>query len=124
MKLAEMLAIEAGACDDADAALDIGVDGIPVYIFSVPVFVQLLTEEQHHGGLVILIGDDHHGVVDMKHGIGNGNDDLVATPDARDDELHVGHMRDVGNLLAYNGRIDDDELRDIGVVVIGERLDL
>ncbi len=124
LQLAQVTAVEGGARHDADTALHVGVDGIPVDLLAVPVFLHLLAEEQHHG-VFILLGSHHEQRVALQDDGGrHGHDDLSVAPDAGDDKLQVGELGYLRDGLAGNGRVHRDELCDVGVVVVSEGLHL
>ena len=46
VQCAEMLAVERGTCDDAYAALYVGVDSVPVDVFFIPVLIVFLLSKE------------------------------------------------------------------------------
>ena len=83
VQCAEMLAVERGTCDDAYAALYVGVDSVPVDVFFIPVLIVfLLSKEQRHGLLVLFVGDDEQFVVDVQFCRRYRYKYLLAAPDA------------------------------------------
>ena len=117
-EMAQQLAVQPRTGHHDDAALHLGIDGVPVHLLAVPVLVHLLAEENRHGRNLILIGYHQHTVVGVQHGVGLRHDDLVATPHARDDELAVCEHRNLGYGVAIQGRIHDDILSDGSMVVL------
>lgn len=120
LQLAEPLAVERRPRDDEHAAFHIGIDGIPVYLLLIIVLGHAAPKEQAHGLLVLTCGDNEHVVTLLKLGVGKRNDDLVGTPQTGDDELQPRGGSHLSNGLSCHGRVDDDKLRYICLIVIAD----
>ena len=114
----EGLAVQLRACHHHHTALHRGVDGIPVDMVAVPVLFHPLAEEHLHGRHLVAPCHHEHVVARLDNSGGIGNDDVIATPDTRHDEVVVGHLRHLSQRLAGNGRIYHHELTDKGLVFI------
>ena len=84
---AERFRVELGACHDDDAALDGGVDGVPVNLVAVPVLLHVFSEEDVHDRHLVTCGDYEDVVVLHHDGLRHRHDNLAVSPDARDDEV-------------------------------------
>ena len=115
---AERLAVELGARHHYHAALHRVVDGVPVYLLTVPVLLHTLTEEYCHSRYLVAVGHHEHVVVHLQLRRCQRHDHLAASPDARYDEVAVGHLRHVGYGHARYGRIDYHKLPYEGVVFV------
>ena len=97
---------------------------VPVYLALVPVGITLVAEEDGHGVAVVLVGDDEQLVVHLQHGLRKGYYHFLSTPDARDDEVLVGTLGEVLNLLAVKGGVHHFIFADIGMVGLVARAHL
>ena len=95
----ECLAVEAGACEQYDATLHVAVYRVPVdaVLVAVPVFLHLLSEQNVHGFRFVYIGHHEHAVVQLHLCLSQRHYHLSVAPDARDDEMAVGHLRYFGD---------------------------
>ena len=82
MKGAEHLAVEHRTSNDNHTTLHMRVDGVPVDLLAVPVFLHLLAKQDLHG--IGLMGRGHHQqvVVDVDLRLCQRHDHAVAAPDA------------------------------------------
>ena len=121
MQCAEHLAVEHSACHHYDAALDVRVYRVPVYLFAVPVLLHLLSKQYFHGVGLVARGHHQHVVAAMELGMRHRHDDLLASPHARDDEFKMCHACHLGYGLAHHGRVYHHILCYVRVVGIGTR---
>ena len=115
---AERSAVQTAARHHYHAALHRRVDGVPVYLVAVPVFLHMLAEEDVHGSHLVAVGHHEHVVAVLHHGLCHRNDNLSVAPDARDDEVAVGRLRYLRYRLVRDGGVDADELSDVCAVVV------
>ena len=118
---AERLAVELGARHHYHAALHRVVDGVPIDFLTVPVLLHTLTEQNCHCRHLVAVGHHEHVVVHLQLRRCQRHDHLAASPDARYDEVAVGHLRHLGNGHARYGRIDYHKLSYKGVVFVVAR---
>ena len=96
---------------------------VPVHLFLVQVAFHLLPEKDFNGRYLLAFGCDKQVVVRMQHGRPLGDNHLLSTPDARDDELQMCPLRYRGNRLAVDSRVKDDKLTDVSMVIIRSGVD-
>ena len=97
----ECLAVEAGACEQYYATLHVAVYCVPVNMIfvAVPVFLHFLTEQDVHGFRLVYFCHHEHAVVQLHLCVSQRHYHLTVAPDARDDEMTVGHLRYFGDGL-------------------------
>ena len=114
----EGLAVEACACHHYHAAFHCGVDGVPVYLVAVPVFLHTFSEENVHCRHLVAVGHHEHVVVDIYLCVGHRHYHFALSPDARHDEMAVCHLRNLCyGASCYRG-VHHDELPHKGLVVV------
>lgn len=96
---------------------------VPVHLFLVQITFHLLPEKDFNGRYLLAFGCDKQVVVRMQHGRSLGDDHLLSTPDARDDELQMCPLCYRGNRLAVDSRVKDDKLTDVSMVIIRSGVD-
>ena len=121
MQLSEAFPIETGTRKHENPTLNLRVDGIPINGFFVPVLIDFTTKEDFHGPFVFLVGDDKQVVIGFQNSLCGGHNDLVATPNTRDNELQMGHMRHVNDAFFGRSRVDYFEFGNVSVVVTVHR---
>ena len=90
---------------------------IPVNLLAIPVGLGLLAEENLHRPDVVLICDNKYVVIELQQCVGLWHEHLLSTPDARDDELQMAHLRDFSNGFIGQGRVDNYELSYVSLVL-------
>ena len=74
-----------------------------------------------HSSLIVLIGDDKHIIALLQLSACHRHNNLIGTPQTRDNELYMSHATKLSYSLACNGRINDNKLSNTGVIVFGKR---
>ena len=118
MKLPKFAAVEGRAREDKGAALDIGVDMVPVDLRLVPVLLHLLAEEHLHSRLRLFVGHDQDVVARIEFRTCHRHHRLSLAPDARDDKLGLCGAGYLGQRLPLQGRIDHHILPHEGMVLV------
>ena len=118
VQLPEVLAVKHAPRHHDDAALHMGVYGVPVYFLLVPVGFNLLAEENLERLYLVGHGHNEHVVVDAQLGACQRHYDFTASPDARHDELDMRLLRHLGKGLAVERGIYHHKLRHVGLVFL------
>ena len=118
MKLPEFAAVEGRAREDKGAALDVGVDVVPVDLRLVPVLLHLLAEEHLHSRLRLFAGHDQDIVARIELCTCQRYHGLSLAPNARDDKLGLCGAGYLGQRPPLQGWIDHHVLSHKGMVLV------
>ena len=118
VQCAQHLAVQHRACYHYHPTFHVRVDGVPVNLFAVPVFLHPFAKQYLHGVGLFACGYHQQVIVNVYHRVGQWHYYLFSAPYTRDNEVHVRHLCNVGNGFSAQRRVHGHILRYICVVYL------